>query len=342
MLDWSEDRVAKEAGILILLATSAKKSLDIEWSNPEAKANAVEKLASQLDSLETWIDKSLPTLMPNAPLKVHLDVLRRLRDQDLEPDPSGSGKRRIREGVAKERRVSVEDPEMRHGRKSSKKRFDGFKRHIVKDLDTTLILAAALTSANQRDDQALPDIESEMEESGRDIGELHIDRGYVTASMVSDLLDRRAKVFCKPWVARNGDLYTKADFKLDLRSRTITCPAGHTERFEPDSIVMFGHDRCAACHLRDKCVKRTGARGRSVRISADEQFQQRMRKLIATRKGRQKLRERVTVEHSLAHVVYRQGRRARYLGTRSNLFDLRRAASVTNLQTIDRQLDKAA
>ena len=206
----------------------------------------------------------------------------------------------------------------------------------------TLILAAAMTPANQRDDQAAPAIESEMKESGQNIGELHIDRGYVTAAMVTDLLDRRARVFCKPWVARNGDLYTKADFKLDLRAKTITCPAGHTESFKLDSIVEFGHDRCVRCRLRTKCVKRTGARGRSVRIAPDEQFQQRMRKLIATPKGREQLRRRVPVEHRLAHVVYRQGRRARYRGVRANLFDLRRASAVTNLQTIDRELAKAA
>jgi hypothetical protein len=47
------------------------------------------------------------------------------------------------------------------------------------------------------------------------------------------------------------------------------------------------------------------------------------------------LRKRVAVEHSLAHLSRRQGRRARYRGTRKNLFDVRRAAAVQNLETID-------
>ena len=51
-----------------------------------------------------------------------------IRTQDLEPDPQGGGSR-IREGVAADRRVSIADPEMRHGRKSKSKRFNGFKRH---------------------------------------------------------------------------------------------------------------------------------------------------------------------------------------------------------------------
>ena len=56
-----------------------------------------------------------------------------------------------------------------------------------------------------------------------------------------------------------------------------------------------------------------------------------------TPEGRVKLRERVAVEHTLAHVGYWQGRRARYLGTRKNLFDLHRVAVLHNLHVIARQ-----
>ena len=37
---------------------------------------------------------------------------------------------------------------MRHGRKSSSKRFDGYKRHILKDLDSGLVRAVGVTPAN--------------------------------------------------------------------------------------------------------------------------------------------------------------------------------------------------
>ena len=45
----------------------------------------------------------------------------------------------------------------------------------------------------------------------------------------------------------------------------------------------------------------------------------------------------LSVEPRLAHVGRKQGRRARYLGVRKNLFDLRRAAAVVNLEVIDRR-----
>jgi hypothetical protein len=51
--------------------------------------------------------------------------------------------------------------------------------------------------------------------------------------------------------------------------------------------------------------------------------------------------ERTAVEHGLAHLGCRQGKRARYRGVRKNLFDVRRAAAVQNLETIQRRSELA-
>jgi len=37
---------------------------------------------------------------------------------------------------------------MRHGRKSRSQRFDGYKRHVLRDLDTGLVRAVGVTRAN--------------------------------------------------------------------------------------------------------------------------------------------------------------------------------------------------
>ena len=52
------------------------------------------------------------------------------------------------------------------------------------------------------------------------------------------------------------------------------------------------------------------------------------------------MRQRVGVEHRLAHLGARQGRRARYTGVRKNLFDVRRTAAVLNLQTFQRKTEE--
>jgi transposase len=75
----------------------------------------------------------------------------------------------------------------------------------------------------------------------------------------------------------------------------------------------------------------------SVAIHPDEALLAELRQRQQTPAGRAMLRERVQVEHALAHVGHWQGRRARYNGTRKNLFDLRRVAVVHNLHVIARQ-----
>jgi hypothetical protein len=105
--------------------------------------------------------------------------------------------------------------------------------------------------------------------------------------------------------------------------------------FEPGKRVHFPTQACAACPLRVRCT--TSSTGRSVAVHPDEALLVELRQRQQTPQGRARLRERTKVEHSLAHIGHWQGRRARYLGPRKNLFDLRRAAVVHNLHVIARQ-----
>lgn len=341
LLGWPVEKVARAAGIPVLLESSVKKALDLEWSAPEAKASAVDTLARQIESLEAWLREELPEEMTRPPLKEHVDTLEQIQAQDLEPDPSGGGRTRVRRGVAADRRVSIEDPDMRHGRKSKAKLFNGYKRHIATDLDTDLIVACAVTPANRPEAEAAPALKADIERHERRIGELACDRGYIASPVVSEVIAEGGEVVCKPWVPRNGKLFAKSEFKINLREMTVTCPGGEVERIDLGADVEFDAEACASCSLRAQCTTAVSGRGRTVTIADDERLQQRLRKLMATPKGRERLRERVAVEHSLAHLGRRQGRRARYRGVRKNLFDVMRAAGVQNLETIQYRLESA-
>jgi len=329
-------QICVSAGIPVLLSTSIKKGLDCEWSDPAQKADALQRLHEQLESLQDWIARRLPKQINEPPLDEHVRLLRELIAQDLEPDPNDpTGRRlRIRDGVAAERIISIKDQQMRHGRKSKSKRFNGYKRHLAADIDTRLILACVVTPANRPEEEAAPELEQDIGRQGLNISELHVDRGYINASTASLVLARGGQVLCKPWVSRNSnpELFTKQDFHVDMRRLTITCPAGQTERFTTGQTVEFDPETCGRCRLRAQCTMATTS-GRTVSVAEDERLQQRLRKMIATPKGRQQLRQRVGIEHSLAHVAQRQGRRARYYGTRTNLFDLRRCCAIQNLET---------
>ncbi len=50
LLEWPMERVCREAGIPLLLESSVKKALDLDWSKPEQKASAVKSLVAQLEN----------------------------------------------------------------------------------------------------------------------------------------------------------------------------------------------------------------------------------------------------------------------------------------------------
>ncbi len=142
------------------------------------------------------------------------------------------------------------------------------------------------------------------------------------------------EVYCKAWPVRTRTRFHKQAFALDWEQQLIRCPASHEMPFVPGGVVHVPEDTCAKCSLKAQCT--TSGRGRSVSIHPDEALLIELRQAQQTLEGRHKLRERVAVEHTLAHVGRWQGRRARYRGVRNNLFDLRRCAVVHNLHVLAR------
>lgn len=335
LLGWSDARVCTEAGIPLLRESSIKAALDIDWDDAGEKAAAMHTFVRQLDALQAWIEGRLPEDIATPPLKARLDALVQIRTQDLEPDPGGGGLR-VRDGVAADRRISVEDPEMRHGRKSKSHRVNGFKRHIAADLDRRLILACAVTAANRPEGEATPALHTDLQHQGVTVEQLVIDRGYITSVLVEDVLSRRGTIVCKPWKATNGRLFPKSAFTLNLRDRTIACPTGHVQRIVFGTTVAFDAEVCDHCPQRRHCTTAKRGRGRTVAIADNEPLQQRLRKQIQTSAGRAALRQRTMIEHKLAHISQRQGNHARYVGLRKNTFDLRRASAIQNLETLHR------
>jgi hypothetical protein len=335
-LDLSLDEVCRRAGSPLLLATSIKAGLDSEWNDSNAKEEALNRLWPQLERLCTWVERHIDALS-EGPLSRYREALAQVKQQDTEAAPGG--RIRLLRGVPGDRRISIEDADMRHGRKSKSKRFDGYKQHVSIHVDAELVLACAVTPGNRPEEEAAPGLANDMAKMGLAPHELQIDRAYLNSTLAEQVVECGGTVICRPWKGNNGKtgLFGKRDFKINVRDGTVTCPAGQVERFEPGQEVEFDPDVCGACPLRAQCTKAASGRGRTVTMRHDEALQKKLRQLQASRAGRTKLRERVVVEHGLAHVANRQGPRARYRGLRKNLFDLRRLAAVQNLETINRR-----
>ena len=320
--------VAAQAGVPELAASSLKAALDRDWDDPGARDGALAEVPGLLERVEAFVAGQGGDGAAAAAVAAACQV----RDQDTDltgPAPA------LRRGVARDRRISIEDSDMRHGRESRSALFDGCKRHVLRDLDTGLIPAVGITPANAPEASVAGDITADLEAAGWRLAELHIDRAYLSSDLVRDRGPDLA-VYCKAWRVRNASgRFAKDQFSIDFAAGRLTCPAGASMPFEPGKTVRFPKATCAACPLRQRCT--ASSNGRSVAIHPDEALLTELRQRQQTAQGREELRERVQVEHALAHVGHWQGRRARYLGTRKNLFDPRRVAVVHNLHIIARQ-----
>lgn len=339
--------LAEELGAALLLESSVKAGLDVDWTNPKQKASAMRRLLRIVEALERYIRDELADYTDAPPLADQLATVAKLREQDLDPEPPEGGGPRVREGVASDRTISLSDPEMRHGRKSKSRTFNGYKSHLATDLDDGVVLACAVVAANRPERDGLDSMANDLARVGaapEAIRELHVDRGYTSAELTQRLASTQgAAVLSKPRPAAGvHGLFGKRDFKIDLRRKTATCPDGQTISVELGTTVRFDAGRCADCLRRAQCTTAAEGRGRSLRIAADEPLQLKLSALVRSHAGRARLRERVAIEHTLSRHTHIQGKQARYRGARKNLFDSRRTGAVINLEVAHREFSKAA
>jgi hypothetical protein len=334
-LDVDEEVVIREARVSVLEADSIKAALDIDWDNEDAQHAALKKLLDEVSRLETWVVRRAKKESQKPPLKDALELLHRVVDQDTEPDPSGGGGPRIKEGVAHDRIISLSDVEMRHGRKSRTKRFNGYKRHVA--IANGLILATAVEPANAPEHIPTARLLEGVARQG-EIEILDIDRGYLASPAVEALHRAGVTIHSRAWQTNGQGLFTKEDFRIDLRRKEIECPAGTVAPLMPSGAAYFSADDCGNCLLKPLC---TNAARRIVTVHRQEDLLIRLRSRRRTKSGRRELRRRVAVEHSLARVGSIQGHRARYRGARKNELDLNRAAALANLHVLARLRDAA-
>lgn len=346
------EQVAAEQGLTVVSASSVKAALDVDWREPTARLEALNVLLSQFQRTQRWLEEEFSrTELEEPPLSDALAVVQRLVEQDTEPEPDppetsegegGHPPRRLRENKRsdgkRDRQISLSDPEMRHGRKSATKSFAGYKRHVAVDADIPgLVTEVALVAANVCEYEAAPALLDALEADGWQVTELQIDRGYLAAEAIHERRNNAGlRVVSKPPTPPRRDRFTKNDFDIDFETNVVTCPNGQTKQMTPSRRVQFPKGVCAKCPKRERCLPNSGRR--QLVIHPNEQFFREMAAELATPEGRAQRRERVLVEHALAHVGQVQGKRARFKGLRKNLFDLQRSATVANIYVIDRLL----
>jgi hypothetical protein len=267
-------------------------------------------------------------------------LLARVVEQDVDQEPDDGAGPGIRQGVAPDRVVSVVDPEMRHGRKSSSKRVDGYKSHLLTDHDSELILGVAVTPANDPDGPEAAPLVAAAVEAGVAVREVLGDTAYGDGDTRVAVEAVGAKVTAKTQPPATTGKFLKTDFVIDPDAPSATCPAGQTTtdwKWATDNkgrrvvLLRFG-ERCQGCALRQGCT--TSADGRGLTLNFHESRLQAARAEQDRPSTRNKLRRRALVERKLAETKRHGAGQARYRGARKVLLQQRLTAGLVNLKRL--------
>lgn len=321
--------VIEGADLTVLEGPSFKAALDVDWGDADERHDALQRLVAEAERLEAWVVHQMKDDATKPPVSDALTLLRKVVEQDLEPDPDGGGDR-IREGVAEDRVISVGDPEMRHGRKSKSKTINGFKRHII--IANRIILGTAVEPANRREHEPAPRLFNAARQHGR-IVSAHFDRGYLPSPEVAAMWRDGVEIRSRAYSGTKPGIFSKAHFQICVDEGVVACPAGQITHITPSGFAGFDKAQCRRCPLKPHC---TEAPRRTLHIHEHEKLLVALRASQASDEGRAAYRERTVVEHRLARIDAVQGPKARYKGTRKNEFDVNRAAAVVNLHEIAR------
>ena len=240
--------------------------------------------------------------------------------------------------MAKNRIVSTTDPEMRHGRKSASRRFDGHKLHVVEEESTEIILGVDVGAGNGADgEQAAPMAEEIARDTGVEIAELVGDMAYGDGDTRSAVEAAGARMVARVPPVSNSGFFPKTDFVIDPEAPSATCPAGHTttdahavrdHKGRSTKRLLFSVEVCGACPLRAQCVKGGGAR--SITLSVHEARMAKARADELKPSVKAKLHRRPVVERKIDHLQDLGLRKARYRGRRKTLLQALLAATVAN------------
>ena len=332
------------------LGSSVKGEAAIDWSDRQARAALLAGIVADADRLLELSRQAQGELPEDSAERQRIvaaaELLGQLLLQDVERTEGGAS---LRDGVSRDRMMSVHDPEMRHGHKSSSRRFDGHKAAIVVDTDSQLITAVEVLPGNAPDNLgALELVEQSEANTGVPVEEAMGDAAYGDGHTRQAFADAGRTLIARVPGRPNRSHFPKEGFRIDLEVGFCTCPAGEVTRTiipagrRTDQMGLtyrleafrFDAAVCGACSLRPQCLAAKPGTGRTVRLHPQEALLQQARALQQSEAFSEYRRRRVVVEHRLARLVQLGIRQSRYFGRIKTRFQLYLAATVANLTLV--------
>ena len=268
---------AKIQGYHRYLGSSIKGEAAIDWSDRRARKVLLAEIVADADRLLELSRQAQGELPEDSAERQGIvaaaELLGQLLLQDVERTDDGVGLGvSLKDGVSRDRMMSAHDPQMRHGHKSSSKRFDGHKAAIVVDTDTQLITAVEVLPGNAPDNSgALELVEQSETNTGVTVAEAMGDAAYGDGDTRQAFADAGRTLIARVPGRPNRTHFPKEDFRIDLEAGSCTCPAGNVTRTMAPAgwrtgqtgrtyrLEAFRFDAavCGVCPLRPRCVTTT-------------------------------------------------------------------------------------
>ena len=338
------------------LGSSVKGEAAIDWSDKRARTALLAEIVADADRLLELSRQAQGELAEDSAERQQIvagaELLGQLLLQDIERksgDGDGDDGVSLKDGVSRDRMMSVHDPEMRHGHKSSSRRFDGHKAAIVVDTDSQLITAVEVLPGNAPDNLgALELVEASEANTGVPVEEAMGDAAYGDGDTRQAFADAGRTLIARVPGRPDRKHFPKDDFVIDLAAGSCTCPAGQvthtivpagkrtnrTGRVHRLQAFQFDGAECRTCPLRSQCIAAKGRKGRRVMIHPQEALLQQGRALQQSTHYDEYRARRVVVEHRLARLVQLGLRQSRYFGRVKTRCQLYLAATVANLTLV--------
>ena len=313
---------------------------DCRWREKAERERMLTHVAQDAERALEAVEQTDGLLDDDAVKAAH-DLLRELVGQDFDIDQDGVP--RLHRGTRSDRIISTVDTEMRHGRKSSQQRFDGYKLSAAATNGSEpLITAVQVAPAGEQDgpqakyliDSLPPDQRPE-----RILG----DTAYGNGPVRAELAERDVEVLAPvPEGKVEEGVLGKHDFEIDMDSGTVTCPGGQTVAISVSKRGFRGANfttaMCRDCPLKPRCCP--GKPRRQIRIIDHEELLQAGRQALQDPMAGEHLRRtRPRIERLLGLLAHRYGaRKSRYIGSAKSRLQAAWAAALVNLNPIGHRL----
>ncbi len=308
---------------------------DCDWRDKTEREAMLTRVAQDAERALRAVE-AVPELIEDESVERAHALLRELIGQDFDVDDDGIP--RLHRGTRQGRILSVHDPEMRHGRKSKRQRFDGYKLHASATNGVApLITTVEVEPASEPDGpqaKALVDCQPETCRPARILG----DMAYGNQDVREQMEERSVEVLAPPATSKANPVFAKEQFEIDLGAGTVTCPAGKVAGIGSPSrngqrTAHFRCSDCRACPLKPRC---TQSEQRNVTLARREDLLVAARQALDDPDNAEHLRRtRPRIERLLGLLAHRYGaRKSRYRGKLKARLQALWTAALVNLNPI--------